>query len=480
MQASVPIATMALMWRRRATGLVWVLTAACLAAAAPTHAAASTGALRVRVGHLPPGLRARLAISSGHRTRVVTDTRTLHLPAGSYLIVADPVAALGGVRYFPVVASQRVVVRPGRTVLANADYATIVPRSTRTPPGSALTAISGHAGAMQTLALRRPTASGYRVGDVIATGVSRVTPNGLIVRIVRVLKRTPETISFRVAPATLAQALPRSIIDVRVPAAAPSSAVALSCPSATASVAAGLGVALRTRLETGGTRPHLTAASFELTPSAKTGVTVTTTAGGTCDISRSIVVTPARVTVHAGPVPIVLVSRVATNVSLTGDYASGVSAAALQTVAGTVLLTYDGRAWRHTAHLTRTTEHSLDDRQAPPATGTSLTATIAPTATILVDGLAGPHLRFADSPSLAFAPANNLDLAHTTSAAVGLGPTARPLSDRGTPRDATVLQASETLEHRTLAAAASGAGSGPGSGAGGAPRALRRSRPATA
>lgn len=110
---------------------------------------------------------------------------------------------------------------------------------------------------------------------------------------------------------------------------------------------------------------------------------------------------------HAGPVPIVLVPRVAANVSLTGDDVPGVTATALQTVTGTVRLTYAGRTWRHTAHLARVTDHSLDDSQPAPATGTSLTATITATATFLVDGLAGPHVRLTDSPSLAFAAASN-------------------------------------------------------------------------
>lgn len=71
---------------------------------------------------------------------------------------------------------------------------------------------------------------------------------------------------------------------------------------------------------------------------------------------------------HAGPVPIVLVPRVAANVSLTGDDVPGVTATALQTVTGTVRLTYAGRTWRHTAHLARVTDHSLDDSQ-PAGTG---------------------------------------------------------------------------------------------------------------
>jgi alpha-tubulin suppressor-like RCC1 family protein len=444
-------------------GAGWVAIVTCLVCAPLAHAAQTSGSLTVRVASLPSGLRARVVVSALHRTWPVARARTLHLAPGSYRVVARPVLTRGEDRYFPVLASQRVVVRPGRVTGVTADYATIVPWTTRTPPARAVIAVSGHAGGMQTLALRRAAAAEYRVGDLIASGSSRIVPNGLIVSIVRVIRRTANTILFRVVPATLAQALPRSVVDARVPAAAPSGPILLTCGTATATITAGLGVALRAHLETGGGRPHLTVASFELTPSARTGVTVTTTAGGSCDISRSIAVTPARVTVHAGPVPIVLVPRVATNVSLTGDYAAGVTATGLQTVAGTVLLTYDGRAWRHAAHLTRTTEHSLDDSQAPAATGTSLTAAIAPTATILVDGLAGPHLRFADSPSLAFAPASGLDLAHTTSAAVGLERATRPLTDHTAPRDATVLQASETLEHRTLASAASGGGSGPGS-----------------
>ena len=79
------------------------------------------------------------------------------------------------------------------------------------------------------LAFERGTAAHYRVGDVIAVGRSRRAPNGMLVRITRVLKRTPRTISFRVTPATLAQALPRTIIDAHVPAARPGAAINLAC-----------------------------------------------------------------------------------------------------------------------------------------------------------------------------------------------------------------------------------------------------------
>ena len=256
-------------------------------------------------------------------------------------------------------------------------------------------------------------------------------------------------------PGTLAQALPRTIIDAHLPAARPAAAIRLTCGSTATATATGyLDMGLRMHLGTGGRKPHLTAASFELTPAANTGVTVTTTADGTCKATRSTATTRARVTVHAGPVPIVLVPRTATRVTLDGSDGPGITATTLQTISGSLRLSYDGKSWRRSAHLTRRTTHRLGDSQPAPAAAQTLTSTITPTASILLDGLAGPHLDLSDAPSVSFTPAVSLDLAHETSARDGLERAARPLTGGKLPPDATILKAAEALDHRTLAPSA--------------------------
>ena len=427
--------------------------AACVPSTPAVQAAARSGTLTVRVAQLPSGLSARVELTGVHGTWRIARTSTLRLPPGSYRILTRPVRGRRGSRYFPVVASRRVLVTAASRTGVVADYATIVPASTHTPPGSAIVAVSGKAGKTQTLSFTRATAARYRVGSVLAAAVSRRAPNGMIVRITRVLKRTHRTISFRVTPATLAQALPRTILDARLPAARPAAAVRLACGStAAATVTADLDMGLRMHLETGGRKPHLTAAAFQLQPAAKTGVTVTTTADGTCNVTRSTATIGSRVTVHAGPVPIVLVPRIATRIALAGSYGPGITATTLQTIAGTLRLSYDGKSWRRSAHLTRRTDHRLDDSQPALAAARTLTSTIAPTASILLDGLAGPHLDLSDQPSVAFAPAASLDLAHTTTATDGLEPTARPLTQAKIAGDARILSVTEALDHQTLAA----------------------------
>ena len=423
--------------------------------ASSAQAATRSGTLRVAVVRLPASVPARVTVSGAHGTLRISRTTRLRLSPGSYRILARFARGRRGLRYFPVVPSQRVAVHPAKTTTAVADYATIVPPSTHTPPGSAITALSGKDGTTQTLSITRGTAARYRVGDVIAVGVSRRAPNGMIVRVTRVLKRTRRAISFWVTPGTLAQALPRTIIDAHLPAARPVAAIRLMCGSTATATATGyLDMGLRMHLGTGGRKPHLTAASFELTPAANTGVTVTTTADGTCKATRSTASTRARVTVHAGPVPIVLVPRTATRITLDGSYGPGITATTLQTITGSLRLSYDGKSWRRSVHLTRKTTHGLGDSQPAPAAAHTLTSTITPTASILLDGLAGPHVDLSDAPSLSFTPGVSLDLAHETSARDGLERTARPLTGRKLPPDATILKAAEALDHRTLAPSA--------------------------
>lgn len=163
-------------------------------------------------------------------------------------------------------------------------------------------------------------------------------------------------------------------------------------------------------------------------------MTLTTAADGTCNVTRSTAASSHIVTVHAGPVPIVLVPRLTTRVALAGDYGPGIAATTLQTITGTALLRYDGRTWRRSSRLARTTSHRLDDSASAPAASRALSATITPTAAILLDGPAGPHLDLADRASLAFAPPASLDLGHASSATDGLVPTTKPLTAASRPR----------------------------------------------
>ena len=434
-----------------------------VAGGATAGAATSAGALNVRISELPAGVSARVTVSDGRQMFPVAGTTTLRVRPGRYGIVVRFARGSHGLRYFPTVSSQRVLVRSARTTTVLVDYATIVPASTHTPPAAAIIGLSGRAGGSQTLTVRRVTGNGYRVGDVIVAGASRPAPDGLIVRVARVIKRARRTIVFGVQPATLAQALPRTLIDANVPAAAAAATLELGCGnSATATISASLSVSVHARLETGGRRPHLTAASFQLSPTGKTGVAVTTAADGTCTVTRSTGSDGRAVTVHAGPVPIVLVPRASTRVAIGGGYGSGITASELQTVTGTVRLSYDGRTWRRAGHLVRTVSDQLDDSQPAPAAAQRLVTTIAPTVSILLDGLSGPHLDLSDTPSLAYTPTASLDLAHATQAVDGLEPVARPLTDRISAKDATILTATEPLAHRTLAAVPFG---GPGTGA---------------
>ena len=180
-------------------------------------------------------------------------------------------------------------------------------------------------------------------------------------------------------------------------------------------------------------------------------MTLTTPGDGSCNAARSTATSPQTITVRAGPVPIVLVPRVTTRVALAGYYGPGIVATMLETITGTLRLSYDRKTWRRSSRLARSTSHRLDDSGSAPTASQTLSTTITPTASILLDGLAGPHLDLADRPSLTFAPPASLDLAHATSATDGLEPTAKPLTDGRAPGEATILNASEPLDHRTLA-----------------------------
>ena len=309
-----------------------------VAGGATAGAATSAGALNVRISELPAGVSARVTVSDGRQD----------VPRRWHDDVARAPGSVRDRRPLCGVESMGLAPLPDRFITAGVgaigqdhdgarrlrdDRAGLDTHAASGRDHRPLRLGSGSTDA------HCPPRHGmeYRVGDAIVAGASRPAPDGLIVRVARVIKRARRTIVFGVQPATLAQALPRTLIDANVPAAAAAATLELGCGnSATATISASLSVSVHARLETGGRRPHLTAASFQLSPTGKTGVAVTTAADGTCTVTRSTGSDGRAVTVHAGPVPIVLVPRASTRAAIGGGYGSGITASELQTVTGTV------------------------------------------------------------------------------------------------------------------------------------------------
>jgi hypothetical protein len=88
-----------------------------------------------------------------------------------------------------------------------------IPASTRTPPPAAVRAVTGVAGGRRAVTLSPAGGAGIRVGDVLALGLGRRTPAGLMGRVTAV-RRSAAGVVLTTVPATLSEAVPRGALGI--------------------------------------------------------------------------------------------------------------------------------------------------------------------------------------------------------------------------------------------------------------------------
>ena len=213
-------------WSRRAAlasvlALVWSsLTVAGGAASASArvpirHRAARATVLSVVVADLPRATPANVTITGPDRfRRRLSKSATLKgLRPGTYELAATPVRVASGT-YYPLAKRRRLALHRGHHAKVVADYATLVPQTTRPVSTSATSSISGSPTGRRRLVLQSSAASGVKVGDILASGSTRAAPEGYLVKVVSVERSGNGQVVLEVAPATLMEALPQGELDV--------------------------------------------------------------------------------------------------------------------------------------------------------------------------------------------------------------------------------------------------------------------------
>ena len=294
--------------------------------------------LRVRVALPSRTVRARVQVRGprGYR-RVVRRTTTLAVRPGAYSVRALTSSGSWGTAYPARArkAKQRVRVRRGKRATARVSYDTLVARRTRVLRPSSIRRVTGFASARAGLLREQAwSASGgvgprllparesvvtvggaarYRAGDVLAAGITRHTPVGLLGRVVDVARRGDAS-AYTVRPVPISEAVP--VGDLRAQLAlstarlreAPSSRRERACDPASGSVTVQLepdvvDVDFQAHL---GARPSRTRMRIEVTADLDATVKAEAKVGTSCTQSTTLWQKrfgPRVVTL--GPVPVV-------------------------------------------------------------------------------------------------------------------------------------------------------------------------------
>ncbi len=163
----------------------------------------------------PGGLRKRLAHGS-----------TMRLAAGVYSLSAAPVRTSAGTYYATVPRVHERLVA-GRTTTVRVSYATFVPSKTKVVPASATVSLTGEPSGVRSLTLTGAAARGARVGTFLASGSSAAAPDGYLVKVIKMARKSHGTAVLSVQNATLLEALPSGEVAAERALEAPAEAASV-------------------------------------------------------------------------------------------------------------------------------------------------------------------------------------------------------------------------------------------------------------
>ena len=203
---------------RVAAGVAVVCLAGAVLAACGGSSSASK--LTVKVIDLPHGVGGDITVHLPNGSNRSIRSTTTFSQAGHYTVVAVPVT-VGSDQYAPTQASTTATLSSGKTTTATVDYADIVPSTTKVLTASGLsgtTLSTGVASGPGTITFPpgAPLPSGLAVGDVLASGATPQTPDGLLVKVVSVTTGASGT-TVTTTPASLPEALPRGRLQIDAP-----------------------------------------------------------------------------------------------------------------------------------------------------------------------------------------------------------------------------------------------------------------------
>ena len=169
--------------------------------------------LTVTITSLPPSAVAEVTVTGpDFFFRVAPRSETLRgLRPGTYVVHAYPVRVRSGELY-PVTPEVRVRLQPGSNSVVQISYADEVPSTTKVPAASTVTGLSGSPAGPATLTLSSLPGGALSVGDVLAIGVTAVTPDGFLGK-VTAFSHSGTGYTVSTVPATLEEAMPNGVID---------------------------------------------------------------------------------------------------------------------------------------------------------------------------------------------------------------------------------------------------------------------------
>jgi hypothetical protein len=153
---------------------------------------------------------------SGFERSFGTTTTLAGLVPGTYQVRARPARAKAA-SWWPALPAQAALVTAGRTTRVDDAYSVEVPTTTRVVAASTLPRQPAfvHPTRREIVLLDSSAARGLRVGDILAAGIGRYTPYGLLRRVVSITPRGTDVLVDTVQ-ATLRQALPSGSINIDI------------------------------------------------------------------------------------------------------------------------------------------------------------------------------------------------------------------------------------------------------------------------
>ena len=208
------------MRRRIAAGAALAVGAALALSACTASASNSPSSLVISTRELPRGAQAHLTLTGPSGTRPVT-VGTYSVAPGTYTLTAQGVPS-GTNMFYPQNLTTSFVLESGQTTHETVAYPEVVPSTTKIlSSGDLAGATVGPDPATGASTLSFPTGSATLIslspGDVIVSGITPTTPQGLLVQVTAVHGNQVSTV-----PATLPQAVHQANFSVRVPAPIPS------------------------------------------------------------------------------------------------------------------------------------------------------------------------------------------------------------------------------------------------------------------
>ncbi len=366
--------------------------------------------LCVQISMLPDHVPADVTVTGPYffRRHLAQTAALLDLVPGTYTIRAEPVR-VSSMSYYPVAATATVQLSFGQHATEEVDYADILPDTTMVAAASTVSGLTGSPAGPATLTLTSLPA-GLAAGDILALGVTGPTPYGFLGQVTSI---TQDGTAFAVStvPATLYQAMPQGEIDPAWTEPAEEQVVSeplLSCgASASLSVTGSLSLTYGGDFTVDWANHAVTAAAVDASATLTQQIQAVAQGQAGCtlnplQVGPTVTFNPVTITVGYLPITIVpqlqffLTAGATTSASLTmGETFQATATAGIHYTAGQPLTPVSSFTTAFTP------QPPTPDLQA------TLSASIGPTLTLLVEGVAGPAVNFDGSLALNVTPLNS-------------------------------------------------------------------------